>query len=158
MSMLSIDFLIILPKRIKRNQLAVAWFFAPNSPMTMVLWKHYKSVQIPSYAVSADYILLNYFKFFPILIRFFLCAAQPPGVPEICKKSLNSCPADGGLELFIIGKNFLKDTHVIFQETYETNMPSGADETSGHHQQLIGGPLWEQTVIPDKEYLQQVCN
>uniref|UniRef100_A0A8C5HA41 Nuclear factor of activated T-cells 5 n=1 Tax=Gouania willdenowi TaxID=441366 RepID=A0A8C5HA41_GOUWI len=44
-----------------------------------------------------------------------LCT-QPAGVPEILKKSLHSCSARGGEELFIIGKNFLKDAKVIFDE------------------------------------------
>ncbi|KAL4613534.1 nuclear factor of activated T-cells 5 isoform X1 [Arapaima gigas] len=44
-----------------------------------------------------------------------LCT-QPAGVPEILKKSLHSCPASGGQEVFLIGKNFLKGTKVIFQE------------------------------------------
>uniref|UniRef100_A0A4W5MJ21 Nuclear factor of activated T-cells 5 n=1 Tax=Hucho hucho TaxID=62062 RepID=A0A4W5MJ21_9TELE len=44
-----------------------------------------------------------------------LCT-QPAGAPEILKKSLHSCSARGGEEVFIIGKNFLKDTKVIFQE------------------------------------------
>ncbi|XP_071236821.1 nuclear factor of activated T-cells 5-like isoform X1 [Salvelinus alpinus] len=44
-----------------------------------------------------------------------LCT-QPAGVPEILKKSLHSCSARGDEEVFIIGKNFLKDTKVIFQE------------------------------------------
>ncbi|XP_035645473.1 nuclear factor of activated T-cells 5a isoform X1 [Oncorhynchus keta] len=44
-----------------------------------------------------------------------LCT-QPAGVPEILKKSLHSCSVRGGEELFIIGKNFLKGTKVIFQE------------------------------------------
>ncbi|CAG5856032.1 unnamed protein product [Menidia menidia] len=44
-----------------------------------------------------------------------LCT-QPAGVPEILKKSLNSCSVRGGEEVFIIGKNFLKDTKVIFHE------------------------------------------
>lgn len=43
-------------------------------------------------------------------------AAQPAGIPEILKKSLHSCSVRGGEEVFIIGKNFLKDTKVIFQE------------------------------------------
>lgn len=42
--------------------------------------------------------------------------AQPAGVPEILKKSLHSCSVKGGNEVFIIGKNFLKGTKVIFQE------------------------------------------
>lgn len=67
-----------------------------------------------------------------------MIVAQPPGVPEICKKSLTSCPASGGLELFVLGKNFLKDTKVYFQQSED-----------GHIR-------WEQVVTPDKEYLQQV--
>jgi hypothetical protein len=64
-------------------------------------------------------------------------AAQPPGVPEICKKSLSASPCTGGLELFILGKNFLKDTRVLFQQT-DAETP------------------WEESVQPDKEFLQQV--
>ena len=67
----------------------------------------------------------------------FISLAQPPGVPEICKKSLTTAPCTGGMELFIIGKNFLKDTRVKFQK----------DDEDCH---------WEETVYPDKEYLQQV--
>ncbi|XP_061532552.1 nuclear factor of activated T-cells 5-like isoform X2 [Phycodurus eques] len=44
-----------------------------------------------------------------------LCT-QPAGVPEILKKSLHCCSVRGGEEVFIIGKNFLKGTKVIFQE------------------------------------------
>lgn len=46
----------------------------------------------------------------------FVFTAQPAGIPEILKKSLHSCSVRGGEEVFIIGKNFLKDTKVIFQE------------------------------------------
>lgn len=60
-------------------------------------------------------------------------------MPEICKQSLTECPAKGGLELFVIGKNFLKDTRVIFQE-------EDAD----------GRVLWEASSEPLKDYLQQV--
>lgn len=66
-----------------------------------------------------------------------IVCTQPPGVPEICKKSLTSCPAGGGLELFVLGKNFLKDTKVYFQLFEE------------------GHVRWEKAVVPDKEYLQQ---
>ncbi|GAB0094422.1 NFAT [Sergentomyia squamirostris] len=68
-----------------------------------------------------------------------IICTQPPGVPEICRKSLISCPAGGGLELFIIGKNFSKDTRVVFQTQ---KMSSGE-------------VIWQEMVIPDKEYLQQ---
>ncbi|KAK1163510.1 nuclear factor of activated T-cells 5-like isoform X1 [Acipenser oxyrinchus oxyrinchus] len=44
-----------------------------------------------------------------------LCT-QPAGAPEILKKSLHSCSVMGGEEVFLIGKNFLKGTKVIFQE------------------------------------------
>ncbi|CAG9768462.1 unnamed protein product [Ceutorhynchus assimilis] len=66
-----------------------------------------------------------------------IVCTQPPGIPEICKKSLTSCPAGGGLELFVLGKNFLKDTKVYFQQFDD------------------GRVCWEQAVAPDKEYLQQ---
>lgn len=69
--------------------------------------------------------------------------AQPPGVPEVCKKSLESSPVEGGLELFIIGKNFLKDTFVVFKEYIDSTQASLASS-------------WEMKVVPDKEYLQQV--
>lgn len=65
-------------------------------------------------------------------------AAQPPGVPEICKKSLSSSNVRGGQELFILGKNFLKDTRVVFQEGEPSSL------------------AWCQSVQPDKEFLQQV--
>uniref|UniRef100_A0A1Q3EZJ7 Nuclear factor of activated T-cells 5 n=1 Tax=Culex tarsalis TaxID=7177 RepID=A0A1Q3EZJ7_CULTA len=77
-----------------------------------------------------------------------IVCTQPPGVPEICKKSLVSCPAEGGLELFVVGKNFLKDTKVVFQRR---KAPLGGAATAGG----ISVMPWEQTVIPDKEYLQQ---
>ncbi|XP_037921540.1 nuclear factor of activated T-cells 5 isoform X4 [Hermetia illucens] len=76
-----------------------------------------------------------------------IICTQPPGVPEICKKSLTSSPAEGGLELYIIGKNFLKDTCVIFQHSLEGS-PNQTELS-----QL--SPVWEETVLPDKEYLQQ---
>uniref|UniRef100_A0A1B6CLS4 Nuclear factor of activated T-cells 5 n=1 Tax=Clastoptera arizonana TaxID=38151 RepID=A0A1B6CLS4_9HEMI len=66
-----------------------------------------------------------------------IVCTQPPGVPEICKKSLNSSVATGGQEIFILGKNFLKDTRVVFQEGDGNNI------------------AWKQSVQPDKEFLQQ---
>lgn len=74
-----------------------------------------------------------------------ITCTQPPGVPEICKKSLDSCTVAGGQELFIIGKNFLKDTKVIFTK-YSSN---SANETRQPKK------VWEEVVQPDKEYLQQ---
>ncbi|XP_017761939.1 PREDICTED: nuclear factor of activated T-cells 5-like isoform X5 [Eufriesea mexicana] len=71
-----------------------------------------------------------------------IVCTQPPGIPEICKKSLTSCPCTGGLELFILGKNFLKDTRVVFQ--------LDNDDLSSSLE-----PHWECAVLPDKEFLQQ---
>ncbi|CAG5095802.1 Similar to Nfat5: Nuclear factor of activated T-cells 5 (Rattus norvegicus) [Cotesia congregata] len=70
-----------------------------------------------------------------------IVCTQPPGIPEICKKSLTSCPCTGGLELFILGKNLLKDTRILFQLD---------DEDLSNMEQH-----WECSVIPDKEFLQQ---
>lgn len=55
----------------------------------------------------------------------------------------------GGLELFIIGKNFLKDTRVIFQAT---RLPS----PNSHDESCYNDVVWEKAVLPDKEFLQQV--
>ncbi len=54
-----------------------------------------------------------------------LLPAQPAGVPEILKKSLHSCSVRGGEEVFIIGKNFLKDTKVIFHESVSGKKKKG---------------------------------
>lgn len=51
----------------------------------------------------------------------------------------------GGLELFIIGKNFLKDTRVVFQARRSSSPHRDGYEI-----------LWEETCLPDKEFLQQV--
>ncbi|XP_064466284.1 nuclear factor of activated T-cells 5-like isoform X2 [Ornithodoros turicata] len=70
-----------------------------------------------------------------------LCT-QPPGIPEISKKSLTECSSKGEVELFIIGKNFLKDTQVLFKEPASDNVD--------HEVRYI----WEKSVTPEKEYLQ----
>lgn len=75
-----------------------------------------------------------------VLTLPLLSTAQPPGVPEICKKSLTTCPCTGGMELFILGKNFLKETRVVFKN----------GDTPGE-------AAWEEVVHPDKEFLQAVC-
>ncbi|XP_062848819.1 nuclear factor of activated T-cells 5a isoform X2 [Trichomycterus rosablanca] len=66
-----------------------------------------------------------------------LCT-QPAGVPEILKKSLHTCPVTGGEEVFIIGKNFLKGTKVVFQD------PSTDDN-----------PLWQAEAEIDMELFHQ---
>uniref|UniRef100_A0A3Q3WPQ1 Nuclear factor of activated T-cells 5 n=1 Tax=Mola mola TaxID=94237 RepID=A0A3Q3WPQ1_MOLML len=65
-----------------------------------------------------------------------LCT-QPAGVPEILKKSLHSCSVRGGEEVFIIGKNFLKGTKVIFQENI-------ADDSSWQAEAKIDMDLFHQ--------------
>ncbi|KAJ0056258.1 hypothetical protein NL108_004550, partial [Boleophthalmus pectinirostris] len=65
-----------------------------------------------------------------------LCT-QPAGLPEILKKSLHSCSVRGGEEVFIIGKNFLKDTKVIFHENV-------SDETSWKAEAEIDMELFHQ--------------
>ncbi|ESO03438.1 hypothetical protein HELRODRAFT_80616 [Helobdella robusta] len=45
-----------------------------------------------------------------------IVCTQPTGIPEISKKSLTQCSVKGGEEMFIIGKNFLKGTTVVFEE------------------------------------------
>nr|XP_029490290.1 nuclear factor of activated T-cells 5-like isoform X1 [Oncorhynchus nerka] len=68
-----------------------------------------------------------------------LCT-QPAGVPEILKKSLHSCSVRGGEELFIIGKNFLKGTKVIFQE-------NSADDESWRAEAEIDMELFHQNHV-----------
>ncbi|KAM4553277.1 nuclear factor of activated T-cells 5a isoform 2-T2 [Fundulus diaphanus] len=65
-----------------------------------------------------------------------LCT-QPAGLPEILKKSLHSGSVKGGEEVFIIGKNFLKGTKVIFQENL-------ADDNSWQAEAKIDMDLFHQ--------------
>ncbi|KAI7811640.1 nuclear factor of activated T-cells 5a isoform X2 [Triplophysa rosa] len=65
-----------------------------------------------------------------------LCT-QPAGIPEILKKSLHICSVAGGEEVFIIGKNFLKGTKVIFQE-------NSTDESGWHAEAEIDMELFHQ--------------
>ena len=44
--------------------------------------------------------------------------------------------------MFVIGKNFLKDTKVVFQKRKSSSNTINLQ--------------WEEAVVPDKEYLQQV--
>lgn len=70
-------------------------------------------------------------------------AAQPAGVPEILKKSLHSCSVKGEEEVFLIGKNFLKGTKVIFQENV-----SGQCESNN---------LWERACWGLRRFIQSSC-
>ncbi|KAB7499036.1 Nuclear factor of activated T-cells 5 [Armadillidium nasatum] len=64
-----------------------------------------------------------------------ISCTQPPGIPEICRKSRSSCSVEGNKELFIIGKNFYKDTEVVFKEV----SPQGEI-------------VWSSSVIPEKDF------
>lgn len=71
--------------------------------------------------------------------------AQPIGQPEICKISCRESSVEGGGELFIIGKNFMKGTKVFFQERED-------DDEEGEI-------TWQKEADVDKDYFQQVqCN
>ncbi|XP_077453534.1 nuclear factor of activated T-cells 5a isoform X2 [Stigmatopora argus] len=71
-----------------------------------------------------------------VLSSLILCT-QPAGVPEILKKSLHCCSVKGGEEVFIIGKNFLKGTKVVFQENI-------ADDNSWQAEATIDMDLFHQ--------------
>ena len=64
---------------------------------------------------------------------------QLPGTPEILKMSATGSSIEGGEELWIIGKNFLKDTKVIFSY-------SVAGKTE---------PLWSKFTDPDQDLFHQ---
>ncbi|XP_046398009.1 uncharacterized protein LOC124164851 isoform X2 [Ischnura elegans] len=88
-----------------------------------------------------------------------IVCTQPPGVPEICKKSLTGCGCGGGAELFILGKNFLKDTRVVFRTGRDVTRDGddGGGGSAGEDEDSCGDngePLWEEQVIPDREFLQ----
>ncbi|XP_041375121.1 uncharacterized protein LOC121387996 isoform X2 [Gigantopelta aegis] len=67
-----------------------------------------------------------------------LCT-QPIGQPEILRVSLLEATVDGGQSMFIIGKNFLKNTQVFFQEVVMEN----------------GTILWEKEASIEQEFFQQ---
>uniref|UniRef100_A0A182F9Z0 Uncharacterized protein n=1 Tax=Anopheles albimanus TaxID=7167 RepID=A0A182F9Z0_ANOAL len=75
-----------------------------------------------------------------------IVCTQPPGVPEICKASIAACSVEGGQELYVFGKNFLKDTRVVFQRRRAQPL---ADRSA-----TAAIAPWEQAVLPNKEYLQ----
>ena len=64
---------------------------------------------------------------------------QLPGTPEILKMSPDDSPIEGGGELWMIGKNFLKDTRVCFSYSID-----GKEE-----------PLWTKVVEPQQDFFHQ---
>jgi len=65
--------------------------------------------------------------------------SQLPGTPEILKMSADSSPIEGGGELWMIGKNFLKDTRVIFSYSIVKKEE----------------PLWVKVVEPRHDFFHQ---
>jgi len=65
------------------------------------------------------------------VVSDLISCTQLPGTPEILKMSLASCDPCGGEELWMIGKNFMKDSVVTFQDPDRT---------------------WVRTVHPNKEF------
>ena len=61
---------------------------------------------------------------------------QLPGTPEILKMSLSSASVAGGEELWVIGKNFMKETRVVF-----SHQSPGKEE-----------PTWTKVTEPEPEY------
>lgn len=102
------------------------WPSGSTSPNPMAQCSPCRSPHHPSSAVSCQAFLfwpkkcffLLIYEYHPKIVFFWLRlhSAQPAGLPEILKKSLHSGSVKGGEEVFIIGKNFLKGTKVIFQE------------------------------------------
>jgi hypothetical protein len=80
---------------------------------------------------------------FAVTFTVVFVTAQPIGQPEICKISCRESPVEGGGEIFIIGKNFMKGTKVFFQERED-------DDEEGEI-------VWQKEADIDKDYFQQVC-
>lgn len=83
----------------------------------------------PSYALCSVLFL-----YVSINLVYNAFSEQAPGVPEIIRKSVNSCTVIEGPEMFIIGKHFQKDAKVLFEEFREdgsilwsTTVPHDAD-------------------------------
>lgn len=119
------------------------------SSQPIVCSKYQNSLATPQVTYSENHahitIQVSAYRTITTIYYLFVFLAQPPGIPEICKKSLTHCPVSGGMELFILGKNFLKDTKVIFQQHAVYDVPGERAEV-----------IWEEVVTPDKEFLQQV--
>ena len=78
----------------------------------------YQTLQVASTSISCS--KLSHTNIFTATDHFSTMkidvSAQPTGQPEICRMSMTSAPASGGVELFVIGKNFLKGSKVFFRE------------------------------------------
>ncbi|XP_040566086.1 uncharacterized protein NFAT [Lepeophtheirus salmonis] len=68
-----------------------------------------------------------------------ISCSQQPGTPEILKMSTDISSLPGGGELWMIGKNFLKDAVVVFLE----NLPNS---------EALHRAPWRQIIHPDKDF------
>ncbi|KAF2363668.1 Rel domain (RHD) DNA-binding domain, partial [Trinorchestia longiramus] len=73
-----------------------------------------------------------------------ISCTQPPGVPEIIRKSISQCAVSDQPEMFIIGKHFQKDAKVVFEERRST-----PGEKEGEDEEVV----WSNSVTPDPEVL-----
>ena len=94
-------------------------------------------------------VLFKQMRFVPILCNLYihtilskkiklLSPAQPAGQPEVCKTSMDRCSVKGGQEMFIIGRNFPKNSKVIFQEWHNDSI------------------VWQEEANLDKEHFNSV--
>ena len=67
----------------------------------------------------------NYLRTYNFPCAVFL--VQQLGQPEIFKVSLTSCPVVGGMDLFIVGRNFAKTATVQFKELNKGIVACGFD-------------------------------
>ena len=76
-----------------------------------------------------------------------ICCTQLPGTPEILKMSLATCDPRGGDELWMIGKNFMKDAIVTFQDqdrTWVRTVPPIKEFFNATHLIVMIPPFYEQ--------------
>ena len=76
-----------------------------------------------------------------------ICCTQLPGPPEILKMSLATCDPRGGDELWMIGKNFMKDAIVTFQDqdrTWVRTVPPIKEFFNATHLIVMIPPFYEQ--------------
>ena len=91
---------------------------------------------LPSLLFSV-YVVVKYVSV--VHIVYYIVTAQPIGQPEISRMSVSEMCVNQTSDLFVIGKNFLKGTQILFQEI-------GADETD---------IKWQSEAEIEVEYFQQ---
>ena len=71
-------------------------------------------------------------------------SAQPPGMPEITRKSISQCQASEQPEMYLIGKHFQKDSKVVFIQEKSNSSGKKSDV------------LWKKVVTPEAEFYNSV--